>query len=424
MRPQEKIAGQFLAIMVLALMWTPVVSATSREFVLHAFGSGKDASQSNSAMISDASGNLYGEAGGGAHGFGAIFKLTHAATGGWKESVIYSFAGGKQGSGPSGGLVWDENGNLYGTTIGGGNARLCHASGCGTVFELSPSAGGQWKETVLYRFGSCRTSGCRPHGGVIFDQSGNLFGTTLSGGTGNCNGFNPGCGTVFMLSPGSGGWTESVIHSFAGKFADGSGSQSGLLIDKTGNLYGATLGHFGVIFELSPTSGGGWQEEVLYAFLGGNDGEVPNGPLVFDMAGNLYGTTQGGGSEGGGVAFELTPGSSGAWTETVIHDFTVKTGDEPVLPLAGLAFDPAGNLYGTTYYGGGTSFCNGRGCGTVFELTPGSGGQWTENVLHSFTAGSDGQNPMAAVTVVKGKLYGTTMFGGIHNLGIVFQVNP
>jgi uncharacterized repeat protein (TIGR03803 family) len=144
--------------------------------------------------------------------------------------------------------------------------------------------------------------------------------------------------------------------------------------------------------------------------------------MIVDTTGNLYGTTQGGGTGNWGVAFQLSPGSGGAWTESVLHDFTNSTGDAAE-PAAGLAFDSAGNLYATTLYGG-VNTCGNQTCGAVFELMPGSGGTWTESVLHSFAGGSDGQNPMAAVTVMNGKLYGTTTLGGIHNLGIVFQVNP
>jgi uncharacterized repeat protein (TIGR03803 family) len=363
-------------------------------------------------------GTLYGEAGGGAHGFGVIFKLTRTS-GGWKESVIYSFSGGKSGAAPAGGLVWDAVGNLYGTTVAGGTPLVCHKAGCGTVFELSPSSGGKWTETVLYKFGSCKTDGCLPYGGVIFDASGNLYGTTV-GGAGPQR-----YGTVFELAPTSGGWTESILHSFTAG-GDGAEPSSGLVFDKMGNLYGATSRQgdcdgCGTIFEVSPTSGG-WQEKSIYVFSGGSDGGMPNGPLILGTAGDLYGTTVGGGTGNRGVVFELTPGSGGTWTQTVLQSFANATSDAEE-PMAGLVFDTTGNLYGTASYGGGIDYCGGRGCGAVFKLEL-SGGKWTESVLHSFTAGNDGQNPTAAVIVEAGKLYGTTVYGGVHGDGIVFEVKP
>jgi len=418
MSNQLKLAGRILA---LALILAPGAAAQSKEYVLHAFSGGDDASFPTSALVADAAGNLYGEGGGGAHGFGAIFKLTRTS-GGWKESVVFAFPGGEEGNGPAGNLVRDATGNLYGTTIGGGNTRLCHGSGCGTVFELSPSSDGKWKETVLYRFGGCKTDGCRPYGGVIFDMSGNLYGTT-SGGVGP-----KGAGTVFMLSPTSNGWSEAILHSFTNG-DDGAQPSSGLVLDSVGNLFGVTQYQggsdgCGTVFEVSPTSGGEWQEKSIHVFSGGDDGRYPNGPLILDKAGNLYGTTFYGGTSNLGVAFELRPASGGTWTENVLHDFVLESGNEAYKPDAGLVFDAAGNLYGTTYYGGGLSYCDQRGCGTVFQLTPGDGGKWTESVLHSFTAGNDGQNPTDAVIVEAGKLYGTTLYGGAHNDGVVFEVKP
>jgi len=409
-----------LTVAAAIIFAAPVASATSKEFALHAFRAADG--QSTSGLIPDASGNLYGEDSGGAHGAGAIFKLTHTSNG-WKESVVYSFPGGKGGRGPVGGLVWDANGNLYGTTAVGGNVSFCNGTGCGTVFELSPTSGGKWKETVLYRFGNCSLDGCLPYGGVIFDKSRRLYGITVGGGGPH------GIGTVFKLTPTSSRWKEGILHSFMGG-KDGANPTTGLVFDTIGNLYGATTHEggcdgCGTIFELSPTSGGGWQEKTIHIFSGGNDGRSPNGPLILDAAGNLYGTTfYGGTTNSFGVAFELTLGSDGTWTDTVLQNFTVQTGNEAAGPMAGLVFDSTGNLYGTTYYGGGINNCGGRGCGTVFELAP-SGGQWTESVLYSFTGGTDGQNPMVPLIVDSaGKLYGTTFFGGTHNLGVVFQVNP
>jgi len=415
--PSRRRSGVFAivaAVLMAFALLTADATAASKEYVLHALGGEGDASFPTSALVADAAGNLYGEGGGGAHGFGAIFKLTRTS-GGWKESVIYSFPGGKSGAAPMGGLVWDAVGNLYGTTVAGGTPLVCHKAGCGTVFELSPSSDGEWKETVLYRFGSCKTDGCLPYGGAIFDASGSLYGTT-KGGAGS-----GGQGTVFKLTPTSGGWTEELLYSFTNNGVGGFPA-SGLVFDKTGNLYGAATAGYGTIFELTPNSGG-WQGKLLYGFPGGSDGRAPNGPLIFDGAGNIYGTTQEGGPQNYGTTFELSP-HDGTWSETVLYDFcSISNCQDGGEPIAGLVFDAGGDLYGTTYYGGGESYCAGRGCGAVFKLEL-SGGKWTESVLHSFTAGNDGQNPMAAVIVEGGKLYGTTLYGGVHNDGVVFQVKP
>jgi len=223
------------------------------------------------------------------------------------------------------------------------------------VFELTPAAGGGWTERVLYSFGA---DGIWPTAGLVFDAAGNLYGTTSFGGT-------VGWGTVFELTPaGGGGWTEQVLHNFLG-YSDGETPYAGLIIDAVGNLYGTTSsgGTYGVgmVFELMPTAGGHWTEQVLHTF-NFTDGGAPYAGLIFDVAGNLYGTAGGGGTYGDGTVFELTPTAGGGWTEKVVHSFG--NGTDGIFPRADLIVDAVGNLYGTTNYGGTNNY------GTVFEVTP------------------------------------------------------
>jgi uncharacterized repeat protein (TIGR03803 family) len=272
---------------------------------------------------------------------------------------------------------------------------------------------------VLYSFCSWTncTDGRQPQAGLIFDAAGNLYGTTAFGGY---YGLQTGYGTLFELTPAGGGsWTEQVVHNFNHDFTDGDEPYAGLIVDAAGNLYGTTSGGgtigYGTVFELTPTGGGTWTE-VLHSFGDGTDGLYPWAGLIFDAAGNLYGTTSEGGTYDGGTVFELTPAAGGGWTEKVLHSFG--NGNDGAYPhYAGLIFDAAGNLYGTTS-GGGT-----YGGGTVFELTPAGGGSWTETVLHSFGNGTDGAEPYAGLVFdAVGNLYGTTLGGGTYNYGTVFEL--
>jgi uncharacterized repeat protein (TIGR03803 family) len=248
------------------------------------------------------------------------------------------------------------------------------------------------------------------------DAAGNLYGTTSNGGSGNCSG---GCGTVFELSRGSSGWTEQTLSDFAGG-TKGSFPRDNLILDTKGNLFGTTLYESdyygnGIVFELTP-GGGGWNEKVLHTFYGEYDGNHPVGELTFDAAGNLYGTTEEGGDSNGGTVFQLTPTSSG-WTERVIHSFSGGTDGEFL--TAGLAVDATGNLYGAAPAGGS------GGRGTVFEMSPGSQGDWTLTTLYSFRGKSDGGNTVERLILdAAGNLYGTTSEYGKYGFGVVFEVTP
>jgi uncharacterized repeat protein (TIGR03803 family) len=350
------------------------------------------------------------------------------------EKLLRTFASGKGGGSPSGKLIFDSAGNLYGTTLAGGGFNTeCPNGWCGAAFELTPTSSGRWKETVLHDF-TVGKGGAVPLAGLIFDFAGNLYGTTYYGGRGNCS---RRCGVVFELTPSAGGkWTESVLYAFTGG-SDGGNPSYGLIFDTAGNLYGTTesggSGGVGVVFELTPTSDGKWEEKVLHSFSGGRDGRYPSTGLSLDSAGNLYGGTSFGGNLahcqgfGCGVVFKLVPTSSGKWKETVLHSFT--GGKDGAGPSSSLIFDLAGNPYGATGGGGMQGGCQGAGCGLVFKLTPTSKGRWKETVLYTFTGGKDGAGPDADLTFdAAGNLYGTTYGGGIANCGyacgVAFKLTP
>jgi uncharacterized repeat protein (TIGR03803 family) len=376
----------------------------------------------------DPAGNLYGATWGGPRGFGVVFKLTHNSNGCWTKKVIYTFTGGADGGNPAAGLVMDKAGNLYGTTVNGGvlNEYICLNGTCGVVFKLAPNPDGTWTESVLHKF--TWVDGYFPAAKLIFDEAGNLYGTTWGGGGGGCGFANNyyGCGTVFRLKPNPDGtWNESVLHAFSG--GEGAGPAGGLIFDTAGNLYGTTGGGggggcgypgCGTVFRLEPNADGSWTNNVLYAFQGYLDGYAdgygPAAGLIFDATGNLYGTTGGGGSGGQygyGVVFKLTPRADGNWTESVLHSFTGANGNGPL----GLIFD-SGNLYGMTNQGGTSNV------GVVFKVMPNPDGSWTGSVLHNFTG--FGEYPESDLTMDKaGNLYGTTK-AGISNYGLVFEITP
>jgi uncharacterized repeat protein (TIGR03803 family) len=362
-------------------------------------------------LIFDSAGNLYGMTSvGGGHNGGTVFKLSPGSDGVWTETVLHRFnpLNHKDGGNPfpSAGLVFDSAGNLYGATTSGGEFER------GTVFELTPGSNGTWTEKILHSFGPYATNGDgeQPLSSLVFDGAGNLYGTTSTGGADNA-------GTVFELSPVSGGWSEKVLHSF--NVEDGTNPIGGVVFDGAGNLYGTTFSGgrgSGIVFELSPGSNGTWTETVLHRFKGGSDGGRPYAGLVLDKAGNLYGAAQGG-IHGKGEVFALIPASGGGWTMTTIYSFIGAPGDGGV-PLDALVVDATGSLYGRTLYGGANKL------GTVFKLAPVSGGGWTESVLFSFTGGSNGRNPFVGVTLDPvGNLYGTAALPR-RGPGIVFEIMP
>jgi uncharacterized repeat protein (TIGR03803 family) len=330
-----------------------------------------------------------------------------------QESVLHSFGSGIDGLNPIGNLVFDPSGKLYGTTLSGGTY------GRGTVFELSPDSLGGSTETILHSFSDTDGDGAAPPAGLVLDSSGNLYGATQQGGA-------HGYGTVFELSPASGGvWSIKILHSFnqSAKTRDGWGPLAGLVRDSSGNLYGTTEfgGEHGAgaVFEVSPQPGGNWSEKVIHSFgTVRKDGTNPFAGLILDSFGNLFGTTDAGGNQLYGTVFELSPNSTG-WTEKILYNFSYLSADG-YGPYGSLVFDASGNLYGTTFYGGA------HNVGAVFELTPTTSGEWNVTVLHSFgNDGKDGTFPDANLIFdAAGNLYGTTPYGGFANSGAVFQLTP
>src|ERR1051326_1159054 len=343
------------------------------------------------------------------------------------QEHTYNFVSKRHGFNPWGGLIFDTTGNLYGTTLSGGTGKLDNVcpEGCGVAFELSASPKGA-KETVLHNFCSAANcaDGALPYAGLIFDSAGNLYGTAANGGlTDHCG---QGCGVAFELTRNPDGtWSESILYSFSG-LEDGSLPLGGLISDSVGNLYGTTAyrGAYGagVVFELSPITGG-WSEKVLYSFTGGTDGSNPSAGLVFDSAGNLYGSASGINSNSAGVVFELSPEFEG-WIETVLYSFT--GGSDGQHPESDLVFDIAGNLYGSTFSGGmQDQRCPYEiGCGVIFKLTPNPNG-WGQIVIHAFTGGSDGAYPSGKLTFDgENSIYGTTIYGGKYRDGVAFRLTP
>ena len=383
--------------------------------VLHNFTNGQDGGGPSAGLTMDGAGNLYGTTiqGGNLqscqYGCGTVFKMSRRNSA-WIFTPLYAFLGASDGATPASRLTIGANGTLYGTTGYGGSS--IGITGSGVVFNLQPPAHfvgntlGGWNETVLYTFGG-PPDGANPSGDIVFDAQGNLYGTTFNGGV-DCDG-DYYCGIVFELTPHAGQWTETILYSFTQR-ADS--QPLGVTIDANGNLYGMTVNYNGAVFRLMP-SGTGWIETTLYHFMGQPDAGVPDGDLIFDPAGNLYGTTVYGGINNDGAVFELSPQGSG-WTESVIASLDGNDGSQP---MAGLARDAAGNLYGTTCYGGTT------GRGTVFKLTP-SGGSWTETTLHEFS-GQDGNCPMGNLLLdASGNMYGTTADGGLYAVGVAFEITP
>jgi uncharacterized repeat protein (TIGR03803 family) len=334
------------------------------------------------------------------------------------ETVLFSFSGGATGQQPSSSVIFDPAGNLYGTAVGG--------LGAGLVYELSP-VGGTWSEAVLYQF-TGGVDGNTPRA-VVRDSSGNLYGTAAEGGDlAACN--TVGCGVVFELSPSSGRWMEKVLYSFTGG-ADGALPSAGLVFDAAGNLYGMAENGgnsstgcspgCGVVFELSPSTSGLWTETVLHTFVGTSDGSHPFGQIALH-AGTLSGTTFAGGSINLGTVFQMKRGSSG-WSFASIHSFV--GGSDGSLPEASVVSDAAGRLYGTTLAGGAF------GLGVAFEMRPSPGGTWRFGVLHNFTGFRDGALPVNPFVVDgAGDIYGVTLAGGIdtecqdNGCGVVFKLTP
>ena len=406
------------AICLLALTCVLLPGATAQTVsILHNFGANGDAAEPDGVLIFDKAGNAYGVSyRGGTYLNGTVYELSPSGSG-WNETILHNFnAGAGDGQTPQGWLVMDSAGNLYGTAQLGGSRKL------GIVYELSPVSGGTWTEKIIHTFIG-GTDGRFPEVGLIFDKKGNLYGTAYQGGTGGmCGGL--GCGVVFELSPKSGGgWSEKILHTFKGGTTDGANPLASLVMDSAGNLYGTTAtggahSNAGTAFKLTPNSSGGWTETILHSFnASSSDGSNPYASMVFDSVGNLYGTTGGGGANLEGTVFKLAPGKSGSWTESVLHSFGGPGTDGQFPFNGGVVFDSLGNLYGTTGEGGST------GQGIVFKMSPASGGSWSESVYLNFD-GTNGIQPSYGLAVNAGNVYGAALYGGTQLAGTVIEIVP
>jgi uncharacterized repeat protein (TIGR03803 family) len=410
-----------------------------QEQVIHNFGTFYcfcDGMNPDAGLIVDAAGNLYGTTyAGGPYNAGTAYELSAPTTSGeWTFTALHNFSGTYplDGDSPAGSLIFDKSGNLYGTTTLGGDSGV---SSPGSAWQMSPPAtvGGVWTQNALTFFNSSDgvSQGNTPQGKLAFDGIGNLYGTTFQGGIGSAYiGCSLACGNVFQLTPPTtvdGPWTETVIYNFGSYLEDGV-SPSPDLIFRAGGVYGTTeqggTSNQGTVFRLVLKKGA-WIEEVLHDFTF-YEGGAPIGGLIFDTAGNLYGTTYISGNTncapfGCGSAFELSPPvvPGEPWQETTLYSFT--GGKDGGSPQGGLTRDKDGNLFGTTSVGG-------SGNGVVFKLIPpkASGESWEEVVLHEFGgAPNDGSTPVGKLLLIDGKgLYGVTSLGGSNNTGTIFHLEP
>ncbi len=379
-------------------------SAQSHERVLYSFTGGNDGGNAATGLVFDGPGNLYGTTViGGSYTCGTVFKLKPQPTPPWQEAVLYNFSCYGDGKNPHGGVSFDPQGRLDGTTVAGGSGGYCTGDGCGVVFQMKATT-----ETVLHSFAG-GSDGFGPGGGVVFDAAGTLYGTTPDGGIDSQ-------GTVYQVSRNGRQWHETVIHAFTGGKDGGVGSLGSLLLDASGNLLGVTeIGGAhgaGTVFSLSPSSK---KLTTLYAFKGTPDAGSPYGGLIADASGNLYGTTYYGGANGLGSVYELVRNAKGGYRERVLYSF--RGGSDGSSSTSTLLLAGTGNLYGTTSAGGGT--CD---CGTIFKVNAKSG---KETVLHSFGTGTDGAYSYYGLTAdTSGNLFGTTVAGGHFNQGTVFEFTP
>ncbi len=419
--------GKALGLIVLAAFGgasLPAAAAPAYR-VLHAFNGTSEGGGLFGNLLLDGSGNLFGTARDGGkqnYGFGTAFRLSPDEHGGYSNKIIHHFNEklnyrNPDGLNPSAGLIADARGNLYGTAFYGGEP-----SDMGVVFELLPDGHGGYRHVILHAFHN--EDGRYPSAGLVFDGAGNLYGTTY--------GVPYQCGTVFRLSPTQDNhWTETVLHDFGpsgGNGEDGCESTSGVVFDAAGNLYGTTSGggingYNGIVYELSPQIGGKWKETILHKFTL-SEGNLPYAGVTLGAAGELYGTTFGGGDAGCspigcGTVFELAPDKNGSWRETPIYSFRGSDGQNP---LGGMTLDSRGSLYGTTDYGADQS-CQ-SGCGVVFKLSPAGGGKWKQTLLHAFN-GLDGWGPATNLVLTgTGILYGTTITCLGSCFGAVFEITP
>jgi uncharacterized repeat protein (TIGR03803 family) len=399
--------------LLIALLFALAVTASaSTSQVIYSLGGDEDGEYPDTDLIVDSAGNIYGTTvQGGDFAGGTVFQLTPSASG-YVHTVLYNFTSGPDGGQPYKGVTLDAQGNLYGTTVIGGSGGTCAGEGCGVVYKLTKN-GSTWTQSVIYNF-TGHNDGYEPGSGLTFDKAGNLYGTTPLGGA-------KGAGVIYELSPSGSSWTFKVIHTFTGG-SDGSGGSAGrLLQDSAGNFYGVcTVGGAngaGTAYKLSLVQGV-WKFQTLYAFKGTPDAGFPYSALSMDSSGNLYGTTYYSGANNLGSVYQLSK-KGATWTETLLYSF--KGGTDGASPISNVKVDPNGNLYGTTSEGGAAR-CS---CGTIYQLTLPRGGQWTESIVYRFKNTPDagfaynGMTPDGA-----GHYVGGTVHGGTAGEGAFYQFTP
>jgi len=416
MQPMSLSARPRLAALLAMLAVTVLLgtsASASSESVIYNFNSvsgGSDGYYPYAGMIADKKGNLYGTTyqGGNTTAYGVVFELTLSGST-WSETVLHPFAGGtSDGAYPETGLVMDASGNLYGTTYEGGTYNE------GVVFKLTKS-GNTWTETILHSFAGYPKDGSYPLGNLVFDSSGNLYGTTYYGGSHNY-------GTAFIMTQSKGKWTEKVMHGFAAS-GDGYYPLGVLVVGKDGYFYGTTeyggaTYNAGTVYELFQARGV-WVKKTVFEFTGGAAGCYPLAGLAMDTGGNLYGTTYQCGNDNLGTVFELKAGKNNKFTQQVLYSFTGGDTDGEYPYFAGVVLDSKNNVYGTTYEAGSQS-----NAGTVYELKLNKG-KYKESVLHAFSGGSgDGCYSRAGLVLLKGNVYGTAYACGSHSGGVAFEVIP
>jgi uncharacterized repeat protein (TIGR03803 family) len=407
--PTFTLVCTLLTALAVTLVFAQPASAQT-ESVLYGFTTGDGAERPYGSLITDSAGNLYGAAGSDSYG-GAAYELLPSAGGVWSLKILHEFTN-SDNVGPSAGFTMDAAGNLYAPSLfGGGN-------GWGAIFELKQISNGTWRSEILHSFANNGTDGIYPGATLTMDAAGNLYGTTQAGGLKNV-------GVVFELTPyaGGGGWSEKILCSLPYKQKLWGNTDYPLTLDSAGNLYGVTnyggALDGGYVFELSATSKGPWTLTTLYSFgvYTGPGPAVPWSGVVFDSAGNLYGVTANGGTEGWGTVYQLSPSSGGGWTEKDLVDFPSSC-SPACIPEAAITVDSAGNIFGTAAATGSN--------GVAYEVSPNGDGTWTLTILHNFAGGTDGADPgSGAMLDVSGNLYGTTTEGGgTKGRGTVFEITP
>ncbi len=396
----------FLAVALLALS-PQHAAASDQEALLHLFRLGHDGGFPAGGLTADAAGNLYGTTGDGVHTFGTVYRLSPGGAGGWNFHIIYTMTGYFDGAIPTDAVTLDSKGNIYGTSVTGGDASQ------GAVWQIRLDRSGKRAKLIRTYDFSGYADGGHPNSAVIIDQAGNLYGTTPSTADDSA------CGAAYELVPDGPVWLPHTLHNFTCG-ADGGYPNASLVMDASGTLYGtAPYGGTGtgVVFALARQNGR-WKETVLHSF-DGSDGQTPESNLIFDAAGNLYGTTAG----AGGTVFKLAPPANRSdkkarWALTTLFQFPGGAGG--AYPYTGLTFDRSGNLYGATDFGGDPSCQN--GCGVAYELSPSQGAAWTEKVLHTFHGHRYGANPSSPLLLgADNTLYGTTSAGG-KGPGVIFSL--